>query len=181
MSAKRVNFEGCLDEEAQKLIHDWVQGASLIELDRRAEHGAAAMYALRKEDAKRSMIERETNGGCVVYFVQELSTGAVKIGVTGNLKSRFYMLRVNSPHEMVVLAHVPGDERLERYLHDRFCDSCIRGEWFRLTPELLACIEELKKGPPVISDAERLLIEEVSKTWVAPFAVPRNRKNRKWR
>jgi hypothetical protein len=149
------------------------------EADRRAEHQNAAVCALRKEDAKRSMVAA-ADGSCVVYFIQESGIGAVKIGVTKKLKSRLHMLRVNSPHEMVVLAHVPGDERLERYLHDRFCDSCIRGEWFRPTPELFACIGELKAGPLVLSESERLLVEEVSKIWVAPFAVPRNRKNRKW-
>lgn len=140
------------------------------------------MHALIKTDAGKSMVER-ADGSCVVYFVQERSceNGAVKIGVTKKLKNRTYTLRVNSPHEMVVLAHVPGDERLEKYLHDLFSDTCIRGEWFRPTPELIACIEELKKGPPVLSDSERLLVEEAIGIWAQPFAEPRNRKNRKWR
>jgi hypothetical protein len=153
---------------------------TLIDLDTRAEHYVVTLRALLKADAERSMTETGADGSCVVYFVQEGGGGAIKIGVTKNLKSRLATLRVNAPREMNVLAHVPGDERLETYLHDRFRGSHIRGEWYRSTPELFACIEELKTGPPVLSDSERLLVEEASKTWARPFAERPKRTKRKW-
>jgi hypothetical protein len=152
--------------------------SSIDALDARAIHGVNIMRALRKEDAIRSMIEAKSDGSCVVYFIQESGIGAIKIGVTKSLKSRLDMLRVNSPHEMNILAHVPGDERLEKYLHDLFLSSCIRGEWFRLTPELLICIEDLKQGLLSLSDSEILLVEE-GKSWAEPFAgKPKRTKDR---
>jgi len=148
---------------------------TLIELNARAEHLATVTQALQKADAQRSMTDC-ADGSCVVYFVQESSIKAVKIGTTKNLKNRLDTLRVNSPHEINVLGHVPGDERLEKYLHNLFRESHIRGEWHRPSDELLSCIEELKRGPLLLSDAERSLVEEGVATCVAPFAERPSRK-----
>lgn len=145
---------------------------------KREEYYRNGWLVLLKANAERSMSDAK-DGSCVVYFVQESGMDAVKIGVTGNLKRRIDVLRVNSPFEMRILAHVPGDERLEKYVHHCFRSFCVRGEWYRSTPELLACIEELKEGRPLLSDAERLLAEELSKTWAAPFDERPKRKKKK--
>jgi len=138
------------------------------------EHMLAISAALSKANAERSIVE--SKGSCVVYFVQESGSGAIKIGVTGNIKSRLDMLRVNSPHEMNLVASVSGDERLEKYLHTRFKGSNVRGEWFRPTPELLECIEELKQERLLLSDEERSLVKEGAETWAEPFAPCPSRK-----
>jgi hypothetical protein len=134
---------------------------------------------LLKANAERSMSDAK-DGSCVVYFVQESGMGAIKIGATGNLKHRIDILRVSSPYEMRVLAQVPGDERLEKYVHHCFHSFRIRGEWYRSTPELLACIEELKEGRPLLSDFERSQVEALSKAWAAPFDErPKRKKPRR--
>jgi len=154
---------------------------SFSEDDARAKYYIASARALLKADAERSMIEIEADRSCVVYFIQESAIGAIKIGATGNLKRRLDMLRVHSPHEVSVLACVPGDERLEKYLHDRFRSSRIRGEWYRATPELFVCIEELKVRRPLLSDSEHAFVEEAGKTFAQPFAERPRRKKRKWK
>jgi hypothetical protein len=140
------------------------------------ERMLAISAALSKASAEQSIAESKADGSCVVYFVQEGGSGAIKIGATGNIKNRLDMLRVNSPHEMNLVASVPGDERLEKYLHTRFKDSNVRGEWFRPTSKLFECIEELKQGRFLLSDEERLLVKEGANTWAEPFAPRPNRK-----
>lgn len=73
-------------------------------------------------------------GGCV-YFIGDQRR--VKIGHTTDLVSRLKDLRVASPDNHSVLRVLPGGSRTERWLHKRFSDRHIRGEWFRFTDEMM--------------------------------------------
>ena len=119
----------------------------------------------------------DAGDSCVVYFVQEGSAlRAVKIGVSGNMKVRLAMLQTNSPHDAILLATVPGDERLEEYLHDLFRESNIRGEWFAPTAKLFDYIEVLKREGLVLSEEEQLFVQEAVESWAEPFAKRPKRK-----
>ena len=81
-------------------------------------------------------------GESSVYFVQENSSGAIKIGVAKNVNKRVQNMAVSTPHLLAVLAVIDGDQVVEQTLHHRFARARIRGEWFRPVPELLAYIAE---------------------------------------
>lgn len=74
-----------------------------------------------------------------IYFVQGLSGGPVKIGISINPEERRRHLRY--PEELVILATIKGTEQMERELHARFDSIRLFGEWFEPAPELLQYIE----------------------------------------
>jgi hypothetical protein len=85
----------------------------------------------------------------VVYFMQQGTTGPIKIGHTANLAQRFTALRVGSPHLRILAVLVGGNED---QLHEHFDAFNIEGEWFHPVKELLAFIELLPKEMPGRSD-----------------------------
>lgn len=141
----------------------------------RARRFRAPMQALQKIDAARSMADGAIDGVCI-YFALECRSGSVKIGVTENLKRRLAAIRTNSPHEIVLLAQIPGDERLETYVHDSLSACHIRGEWYRFTPEMFSIIETLRAGAPVLSEEEQILAKKAIDTWAEPLTKKPNRK-----
>jgi ssDNA-binding Zn-finger/Zn-ribbon topoisomerase 1 len=81
--------------------------------------------------------------GPVVYFIEGVGTGLVKIGKTGNLKYRWIQLRNGTPHQLKVLRLFEGYTREEAWAHDRFNEHRAKGEWFHL-PQVMAAVEGLK-------------------------------------
>jgi hypothetical protein len=81
-----------------------------------------------------------------VYFLQESSIGAIKIGTTKNVNTRVRTAATYTPHTLSVIASISGNHEIKIDLHRRFADARIRrrGEWFRPVPELLAYIAEIK-------------------------------------
>jgi hypothetical protein len=72
-----------------------------------------------------------------IYFVSTRDRQAVKIGIARYPWARICELRIGSPVPLDLLAHVPGDARDERDLHEYFRESRMHGEWFRRTSELI--------------------------------------------
>lgn len=84
-----------------------------------------------------------------VYFVQAACGGPIKIGRAKDIEIRLKSLQSGNPELLVVLAVLWGSwHREERQLHQQFASAHLRGEWFRPTDELLACIKGI--GPPNI-------------------------------
>lgn len=83
---------------------------------------------------------RKMHGKPRVYFVQcgEL----VKIGTTKNPKRRVSALQIGNPSSLNLIFHIPGDVTVEKSLHERFSAYRKSGEWFRVTGELRAFIDE---------------------------------------
>lgn len=79
-----------------------------------------------------------------VYFIRAVGAGAIKIGVTSNVKKRLYGLRSASPGRLELLGYVVGDTDLERDLHGRFFDWHLRGEWFseRILPDVISLLQD---------------------------------------
>jgi hypothetical protein len=89
-----------------------------------------------EEARKRSAV------GSVVYFVQESVSNAIKIGTSVNLDRRIRALKSYFPMgSLTVLATVPGGHGVESWMHSKFKDARIRGEWFRPASELLTYVE----------------------------------------
>lgn len=89
--------------------------------------------------------EADTPPPCgIVYFVQESASGFVKIGYTSkSVEQRMSTLRCANPHQLTLLAAIPGSIRAEVRLHARFETAHHFREWFHPVPELLAYIDEI--------------------------------------
>lgn len=86
----------------------------------------------------------------VVYFITD-GLGHVKIGYADNVEARLSGLQTANPHDLTVLATQPGSGAVERDLHARFKAHHVRGEWFRLAPEIVEYISEI---PPPAKQVE---------------------------
>ncbi|WP_171987926.1 GIY-YIG nuclease family protein [Streptomyces sp. MP131-18] len=67
---------------------------------------------------------------CFVYAIREAGRGRVKIGRSENPQARLKVLRTGSPVALELLWSTRGGVELEAFLHDRFADRRVRGEWF---------------------------------------------------
>lgn len=78
-----------------------------------------------------------------IYFVAVESHAVVKIGVATDVKKRLDQLQTASPFELTLLGVIaaPDAYGLETTLHLQFSHLHVRGEWFRLEPELTSFIE----------------------------------------
>lgn len=85
-----------------------------------------------------------TSGTCV-YFIQEIGTRFVKIGVTeGRYPWRRLMtLQIGNPHELAVTRTVKGSVEVEAVIHQAFRHLRVRGEWFE-ADDYLAEIARLR-------------------------------------
>lgn len=85
----------------------------------------------------------------VVYFIQAVESGRIKIGYSSNSgKRRLAEMSTGSPEQLEVLGEVPGDVAFERELHRRLRHSRLHGEWFELTPEVLEVLAEYEISVP---------------------------------
>jgi hypothetical protein len=81
------------------------------------------------------------HGVRMVYFIQAVTGGPVKIGYTrGSLGARLSQLQSGNPEELRVIGVRRGGRDLERELHQRLRHCHVRGEWFALSELLLATI-----------------------------------------
>lgn len=80
----------------------------------------------------------------VVYIVR--CGEFVKIGTTGNFRSRLRSIRAATPHPISVLFTFAGGVPEERELHNRFAAHKHHYEWFRLEGALADYIASLKAG-----------------------------------
>lgn len=84
-----------------------------------------------------------------VYFIQEGTSGPVKIGWTQNsVEQRRVAMQTGNSDDLIVIATIPNAPKsAELRWHKRFQGSLRRSEWFFPTPDLLAAIaREALKG-----------------------------------
>ena len=111
--------------------------------------GARVLYARAdldewNADGKAERINGEYINGGLVYFIE--SGEFIKIGFTSkSVGNRISDLSVATPHDLTVLATIPGTLKTEAKLHRRFAPSRHKREWFRKTPELMAFIPQLSE------------------------------------
>lgn len=91
------------------------------------------------------MAEAADAAGCdqVVYFIAPIGGGAVKIGVTQDLRRRFAAIQGCSPLPLDIISLAPGGRELESHLHTMFAGARLHGEWFEPSPELLDVSDKL--------------------------------------
>lgn len=97
----------------------------------------------------------------MIYFAQDTTSKALKIGYSKDPKKRRSGLQTASPNPLDLLGVVHGGLEHERAYHKKFKQERIHGEWFHdsILPEVLEIIARnpLDKPPPsnvlVIGDA----------------------------
>lgn len=62
--------------------------------------------------------------------------GPIKIGCASDPVARLAQLQTASPYPLSLIGYVPGGEKLERELHQKYAHLRLRGEWFDCTVEL---------------------------------------------
>lgn len=82
----------------------------------------------------------------MIYFLHSNAMNAVKIGTTGNLKSRLGAYRTSNPEELLLLGSMEGGTKEEKTLHQKFAHLRMQGEWFQCTAELMIYIDDLLGG-----------------------------------
>lgn len=87
-----------------------------------------------------------------IYFIQNMTNKAIKIGYSDNVKGRMRSLRTASPDQLKLLGTIDGDKVDEHRLHLRFTRDRINREWFRpsgeLTSFIRACLARRGGGKP---------------------------------
>lgn len=76
----------------------------------------------------------------MIYFVQALDGGPIKIGTSTRLSVRMKQLAKASAKRLWVLGVTDGGREEERALHERFSHLRITGEWFKPDSALNAYI-----------------------------------------
>lgn len=72
-----------------------------------------------------------------IYFIQSELGGAIKIGYSGNIKSRLASLQTGYPDKLNILGSMPGTAQEEKRIHNKLKESSLRGEWFNPTIEVM--------------------------------------------
>lgn len=74
----------------------------------------------------------------MVYLIADRGNELCKIGFTNTeVEKRMSSLKTGNPFELEVLAVIEGERELEKELHTKFKDYKVKGEWFKLTDEII--------------------------------------------
>ncbi|WP_377297765.1 GIY-YIG nuclease family protein [Rhizobium sp. SGZ-381] len=82
-----------------------------------------------------------------VYFVRALKAKRIKIGFAASPLARMLSLFTGSPETYQLAAVIPGDRKIEAYMHDWFKGSRAKGEWFDESSILLDFISSASSNP----------------------------------
>jgi hypothetical protein len=94
-----------------------------------------------KEAVQAAALDRIKSLGDL-YFIQ--AGNAVKIGRTANIVGRLGKMQADNHEELNCLLVLPGQGHEESDYQERFAEHRIRGEWFRLCPEILEEVARLR-------------------------------------
>jgi hypothetical protein len=83
----------------------------------------------------------------IVYFLRRESDGAIKIGITTNLRQRMADLR-RSHGTLTLLGMVEGAATREKLAHLIFADVRLDGEFFQVTPAITAFMDQYATPSP---------------------------------
>jgi hypothetical protein len=92
-----------------------------------------------------------------IYFLRAGDTDRIKIGWTAqwNGGSRVKGIGTGNHDQLHLIGVIDGRRPEEKHLHERYAEYRVRGEWFKLTGDLLKFVNALPPLPP--SETEREL------------------------
>lgn len=104
----------------------------------------------------------------MIYFIQDSVNGAIKIGYTSqDPEIRLSTLQTGNPNTLTIIGLMHGSSILEKYLHYKFREHHIRGEWFMPHERIFARIEDRDgfpfKGTKEEDKALQLLMRKVGR------------------
>lgn len=129
---------GLSRQHVNNIIGDLEVKGFVSHSNRRRDDGAVSSceYSLNIPNAEKTFPDDKEIPG-VVYLVA--SAGAIKIGITRDLKRRVDGMKGQSGESISIVKSWPMPMRLarevERAAHDRFADERRHGEWFDITTE----------------------------------------------
>lgn len=89
------------------------------------------------------MYRQEVRAGRLVYFVQGIGGGPIKIGAAKDIAKRVRQLQCAAADRLTVLSMALGGFVEEKRLHTWFRAARMSGEWFAPVDELLEHIDAL--------------------------------------
>lgn len=101
------------------------------------------MKKLRRRPRKIAFSLRQGRKPEYIYFIQDVETKNIKIGITYYPKKRLASLQSGNANELVLLGAIRGLPGDEMALLAEFKDLLIRGEWFRFDPHIISVMDEL--------------------------------------
>src|SRR3954467_7503568 len=102
----------------------------------------------------------------MIYFVQ-LDSGAIKIGMTEDLKTRLVSLKCGWKTKTTLLATLPGGREEERTIHARFAHLRLgRTEQFKPSQELMDFL-----GTPLVDSTNPEAVEAQPFTRITPVKM----------
>lgn len=117
-------------------------------------------YAQLARDAN----ARRQHAGKMVYVIEAVGLGVVKIGFTRDIGERMRKLAPGCPTPLRLLAMMTGGPSTEKHLHRSLATLHAHGEWFRLGPELEAIIASADRPEPLaprpMHRGRRLVLED---------------------
>lgn len=100
----------------------------------------------------------------MVYFIQSVDGGPIKVGSSADPSARLRDMQVGRADELKILGEMPGGQKTERRLHRLLAPTKIRGEWFDPSPALDVLIHCAKEGidlSPLIGFQEQVIRVDV--------------------
>lgn len=98
-----------------------------------------------------------------VYFVQNTRTSQVKIGYSSEVRKRIGSLQTATPDRLILIRLIDGGPRTEAWLHKKFSNLHVRGEWFEYHDDMLVVCppDELPQRAKVVQRRDiRLTLRE---------------------
>lgn len=86
----------------------------------------------------------------MVYFIK--CNDLVKIGFSCDVNRRFKQLKTANGKPLELIHSIKGDRTVEKALHNRYKDLKVRGEWFKLYPEIQMWIDYDKLSRRVLKE-----------------------------
>jgi len=136
--ALRPKLDGTYKEQSPEYL-DWMASVTVtlnmyLEKRRQEYSKAVTQMGRSRQDQEKSSF---------VYFIQGVSGGPIKIGISVDPERRIQ--NITYPEPLKTLLIIPGDTSDEARLHKVFSHLRLEREWFRDDPELIQFIEWLKK------------------------------------
>ena len=114
----------------------------------------------------------QTIADSYVYFVQDVKTGAVKVGVTRNLEGRLKQLRNANPN-VAPIGEIRGGPEEERELHNELNRYGDGGEWFRGDARVYDVIErELGYRPECLREKRQRDAASALRAYLRVLSLP---------
>jgi len=79
----------------------------------------------------------------LIYFIQNINTGSVKIGYSRRIKERLSVLSVGSDSKLDIIKVLKVNNQVESVIFNKFSKDRIKGEWFAYSNNIKRFINDV--------------------------------------